>query len=166
MAQIEIVTIVRDYKILPPSWARPFGLALPWLELALGILLILGVVIQVVAAASVLMLASFAVAVGMNLLRGRKNLSCGCSGTRNSKAISGWTVVRDIILIVLALVLTSWGQDDVFGTSLVRQASSIVFSQIILPGNGLPFTLAIFGLLMVILLVRQLQRFIHTEGRL
>ncbi|MDD5371595.1 MAG: hypothetical protein PHQ40_21150 [Anaerolineaceae bacterium] len=89
---------VYAYHLLPPSAIRPFAVSLILIELILGITLILGWESSLAAGISVLLFVAFAVAIWINLLRGRENLSCGCFGEKNSGIISPWLVGRDILL--------------------------------------------------------------------
>jgi len=59
-----------SFKGLQPDWlpnvlAAPYGYALPWLEVLVGALLILGLVGQIAAIVGLLMLASFTVALAL-----------------------------------------------------------------------------------------------------
>ncbi|MFQ5615373.1 MAG: MauE/DoxX family redox-associated membrane protein [Anaerolineales bacterium] len=50
---------VADYNLLPKKWTRPFAAILSWLELATGLLLLLGWGTQLAAAASAVLLSVF-----------------------------------------------------------------------------------------------------------
>lgn len=76
---------VAAYRLLPRSWVRPFVYTLPWLELALGLMLLLGWRTREAAIISAMLLLLFLFAMGVNLARGRTDLDCGCSGSHHRR---------------------------------------------------------------------------------
>jgi thiol-disulfide isomerase/thioredoxin/uncharacterized membrane protein YphA (DoxX/SURF4 family) len=70
---------VTSYGILPDSLAHLYGLLVPWIELAIGSLLILGLFSRMAAAISIALTFSFIVANIYGLIRGTED-SCGCFG--------------------------------------------------------------------------------------
>jgi protein-disulfide isomerase/uncharacterized membrane protein YphA (DoxX/SURF4 family) len=70
---------VRGYQLLPESLVVVVGYGLPFLEVALGVLLVVGFGTRVMAAASVLLLIVFIVAIGSAWARGLR-IECGCFG--------------------------------------------------------------------------------------
>ena len=56
--------------------------------------------------AAALLLAVYAAAIGINLARGRTDIDCGCSGTAARTTLSGWLVVRNLVLVAMALGLS------------------------------------------------------------
>jgi len=156
---------VLDYRLLPVQLAPPFGQALPWLELLLGLMLLLGIGAWLAALGSILLLSSFIIAMGINLLRGRKDLNCGCGGARHSQKVSGRLIVRNLGLILLALPLVVWGQDNPVVVGWAWQSFSFALAWLILVDHGLPFTLALCGVLMLALLGQQLRCFIRMEAK-
>ncbi len=159
------VSIVLDYHILPKRWARRFAAVLPWLEMAVGLMLLLGLSTRIAAALSGLLLLTFIVAMGVNLLRGRKDLNCGCSGARQHQKISGRLILRNAILLLLSAPVMLWGQDSPAVQSLVSGLMAFLIARVLLVDGGLPLTLAIAGSLMLALLIRQVRRFVELEAR-
>jgi uncharacterized membrane protein YphA (DoxX/SURF4 family) len=100
---------ITAYHLLPPHWTRPFALTLPWLELALGLLLLIGWQTRLAALTSAALLLLFLVAMGLTLARGRKDLDCGCSSKKHAQKIGWKTITRNVILILLALPMAFWG---------------------------------------------------------
>lgn len=150
--------IVLDYRILPRRWARRFAIVLPWLELALGLMLLLGLGTKVAAALSALLLLTFIIAMGVNLRRGRTDLSCGCGGARHAQKIGRRLIVRNLGLILLALPLVVWGQDHLLVAGWPEQGLAYLLAELVLADGGQPFALTLSGLLMLALLGRQIQR--------
>ena len=49
------------------------------------------------------LLALYAAAIAVNLARGRRHLDCGCTGPALRRPISGWLVLRNLVLVAIAL---------------------------------------------------------------
>ena len=95
-------------KLRDPAWpdaARRFGAPawsvrpLPWVEVAIGVLL--GAQVRPAAAAALLLLGAFTVLVVDHLRRGDR-VPCACFG--RVRPVSGADVVRNVVLIGLAVV--------------------------------------------------------------
>ena len=91
------------YDLLPSWIAKLFAKWLPWLELAMGTMMIFGIWTRLVAAVSMGVLGIFAIAVCVSLFR-NKDINCGCFGRISEKV--GWRVViRNIVLLILSLLV-------------------------------------------------------------
>jgi uncharacterized membrane protein YphA (DoxX/SURF4 family) len=107
---------VRDFKILPESLVTPFGYAQPWIELAFGVLLILGLGTRVIAAFSALLLLTY---VGGIISLGARGIAinCGCGGVGGvvAKGHTRYTldVIRDVVFMIPAAWLL-WKPDSKF----------------------------------------------------
>jgi uncharacterized membrane protein YphA (DoxX/SURF4 family) len=75
----ESANAVAAYKLLPTNLAHLFGYALPWIEVAIGILLIVGILIRPAAIAGGLIMIVFIGAIASAWARGLL-LDCGCFG--------------------------------------------------------------------------------------
>ncbi len=99
--------ILRDYRLFPPLASRPLTLLIPAIELMLGLGWISGLLPRITALASASLLATYALAIAINLVRGRIYIDCGCgfgASTDKEQALSLSLVARNILLIGLALV--------------------------------------------------------------
>jgi len=67
------------YKILPTDLAHLFGYALPWIEVAVGMLLILGIMVRYSAIFSGIIMIVFIAAIASVWARGLL-IDCGCFG--------------------------------------------------------------------------------------
>src|SRR5882724_2363886 len=98
------VQTVAAYELLPHGSARLFALGITVLEVAVCISFLGGFLSQIGASCAVLLLFLFALAMAINLRRGRSWLSCGCFGPgRNS--IKWQLVIRNLLLGALASIV-------------------------------------------------------------
>ena len=100
LAPLHFQQLVMQYAPLPHGWARPFGRALPLLEIALGMLLLSGMAVRLAALASAVLFAGFAVVL---LLFGdaAKRDDCGCLG-RLQHLPRPWLVGQDVALALIS----------------------------------------------------------------
>ena len=94
--------IVADYRLLSPSVSVPIAWGAALLELALCLGWLIPGLTQVSALCTAILLAGYAGAIGLNLLRGRVHISCGCGGS-SDQLLSWHLVARNSVLIVAAL---------------------------------------------------------------
>ena len=99
---------VRAYELLPISVANFFGYVLPWFEIAVGALLILGVAVKITAVLGGLTMILFIIAISQAWARGL-SIDCGCFGG-GGKVDPGQTkyleeILRDFGLTLMALFL-------------------------------------------------------------
>lgn len=99
---------VRAYELLPISIANLLGLVLPFFEVAIGLLLILGAATRIAAVLGGFTMFIFIIAISQAWARGL-NIDCGCFGGGGAVA-PGQTkylqeILRDTGLVALALFL-------------------------------------------------------------
>ena len=97
---------VVDYEVLPSRWERPFAYLLPFAETALGLLLLLGLGTTAAAALAVPLFASFGIAIGVNVARGR-HVDCHCFGAVHREEIGWPALLRSFALALGALVVAA-----------------------------------------------------------
>jgi uncharacterized membrane protein YphA (DoxX/SURF4 family) len=99
---------VRAYEMLPIWFANFFGYALPWVEIGIGALLILGVAVRIMGALGALIMLGFIIAIAQAWARGL-SIDCGCFGgggtidPEDTKYLS--TILRDIGFLALGVFL-------------------------------------------------------------
>lgn len=95
------------YKLLPEWAVLTVARTLPWLELAIGLLLLGGLLLRYVSVLGAAILGVFFTAMLAAHARGL-GIDCGCFGS--GEAISGLTLARDGSLVAASIVLTvlSW----------------------------------------------------------
>jgi len=100
---ISFAATIEAYKILPPDAVIFTARTLPWFEVVLGALLVLGVGLRWVAAvASALLLMFFAILVRSYALG--MDVDCGCFGP--GEKLSWKTLVRDGLLVGVSVAVT------------------------------------------------------------
>jgi uncharacterized membrane protein YphA (DoxX/SURF4 family) len=102
------VAAVRAYELLPSSFATIVGWGLPFVEIAIGLLLLAGIATRAVAGAATILLLIFMAAVVSAAVRGL-SIDCGCFGgggrVAPGQTAYGRELVRDTGLLLLALWL-------------------------------------------------------------
>jgi hypothetical protein len=119
---------LEDYQLLPPGLVRPVSRVLPWLEAALAFALLVPASRHLAALGAAALLAGYALAIGINLWRGRRDIDCGCAGPEQAQPIRPVLLARNAALVSLALVasLTPLGRDlGVFDSFVVIAASTV-----------------------------------------
>lgn len=89
---------VEQYRLLPPSWARPAAWALLAAEAVAGLLLLPLATRAAGAGLAMAVLAAVTLAVAINLLRGRHAIDCGCGGPEGGQHLSWGLVLRNGLL--------------------------------------------------------------------
>jgi uncharacterized membrane protein YphA (DoxX/SURF4 family) len=98
---------ILDYQVLPARTALVLGFVLPWIELAVGLGLVLGGAVAYVGTAAGLLLLCFTMAIIINLHRGRQ-IACYCYSLAGTTTISWGTVVRNLLLLLLSVVVVAF----------------------------------------------------------
>lgn len=101
---------VRAYDATPEWLSKGIGYGLPVLELCLGVVLLLGVIVRIAAAASALLLLVFLIGLVQASARGI-SLKCGCfgrGGTTDGSTSYLLDVLRDVGLLIAAVYLVIW----------------------------------------------------------
>lgn len=99
---------VRAYEMLPIWLANFFGYALPWVEIGIGALLVLGVAVRMMGALGALIMLGFIIAIAQAWARGL-SIDCGCFGgggaidPEDTKYLS--SILRDIGFLALGVLL-------------------------------------------------------------
>lgn len=146
------------YEILPKGFSNLATHIIPALELLLGIgwlaIGIFAIKLGSVTLISIGLLASYILAIGVNLKRGRNYIDCGCSFSNSNASnsengaqqISQGLLFRNIFLIIMAIICLIPVSDrslhliDIFG--LVLSVAALVllyatFNQLLANGNAI-----------------------------
>jgi uncharacterized membrane protein YphA (DoxX/SURF4 family) len=82
----------------------PLAVMLPYWEILLGALVIVGLFTRAAAWIAVLLLALFDLAIASAVVRGM-SVSCGCFGPNDATVTTWAEVARDAVFVVLALIV-------------------------------------------------------------
>jgi len=97
--------IVENYRVLPAGAAASwFARALPAAEIIVAGLLLWPAARFIGAAAAIGLLLLFSSAIAVNLMRGRRDIDCGCGGASGRQTLSWWLAARNAVLALLALL--------------------------------------------------------------
>jgi hypothetical protein len=136
----EFVGTVRDYRLVP--WPQAAAAALTVAEAAIVIGLLWPATRQIAAVAGAALLAGYALAIGINLRRGRTTIDCGCGGP--GQGISPLHVARNAALIGFAVPVALIGDPTlphvaaslvVAGAAILLWMTFLAFEQLL--GNRL-----------------------------
>jgi uncharacterized membrane protein YphA (DoxX/SURF4 family) len=94
---------IDSYQMLPEWAVLALARTLPWLEAAIGALLLFGIGLRFTAIAASAMLAGFFGVMLYSYARG-KQIDCGCFGL--GEALGPATLIRDGLLVAASLALT------------------------------------------------------------
>jgi uncharacterized membrane protein YphA (DoxX/SURF4 family) len=98
---------VRAYDVLPPGGVEIVAALLPWVELALGVLLLVGIGTRVVAVISVAVLLVFVAGVAQAWARGL-SIDCGCFGGGGAVAPGETAYVQELLRDAGFLLMAGW----------------------------------------------------------
>ncbi|WP_289141256.1 MauE/DoxX family redox-associated membrane protein [uncultured Brevibacillus sp.] len=100
-------------SVIPSPLLYSFARLEAVIEHLAGMLLFFGLLQQIGAVLGGLLLILYSVAIAINLLRGRRDISCGCGGVAGNHPISWLLVLRNLLLMfVCGWVFTNpylWG---------------------------------------------------------
>lgn len=121
------VTAVRAYQLLPTGMAEIVGTVLPVIEVAIGVLLILGLFPRWAAVVSGLLLVAFIIGISSVWTRGI-SINCGCFGDGgvDPDAIKKYPyeIARDVGLL-LASAFVAW-----------RPRTALALDSVLFPGSS------------------------------
>ena len=105
----EAARAVRAYEILPVSWGQAFGIGIPLVEIAVAVLLVLGIATRVAAALTVVIMVVFIAAIVSAWARGL-SIDCGCFGGGGAVDPEGktWRYVSEILRDLGFIALAAW----------------------------------------------------------
>ncbi|ASW53875.1 MauE/DoxX family redox-associated membrane protein [Plantactinospora sp. KBS50] len=116
---------VNAYRILPYEAATVLGAALPFIELALGVLLVLGLATRLAAGVAAGLLVVFIAGITSAWARGL-SIDCGCFGSGGQLGAGespayGTEILRDLGFLILAGFLLTWPRTRVSVDGFIAQ---------------------------------------------
>ena len=98
--------IIYHYQILPDRLINITAIFLPWLELLIGIFLMIGLWMSGTVIWCNFLLVVYIGALSFNLARGL-DIDCGCFSTAGGRSISIETILWDVVFLALSIYLSA-----------------------------------------------------------
>ena len=95
---------IYNYKLMPDFIINFLAIAIPWIELVAGILLVFGITVKENSAILSGLLVVFIIAVAISLARGL-DIDCGCFGTVDGSKVGIMKILENSGLLILGLIL-------------------------------------------------------------
>lgn len=129
--------VLRDYRLLPDALVAPASWMIPSAELLIAVAWLAtwtgAVPAAAAATATAALLASYTVAIAVNLLRGRRYVSCGCALTGGEGEYLSWgLVLRNVMLLALALGATPPASAREVGAGGYAVLAAALFASVLL----------------------------------
>ncbi len=103
----ELAASIAGFRLLPAAIAGPLALALPYVELLLGLYLVAGLFTRIVAAIVAVQFLLYSGAIASAVLR-HIPANCGCFGP-GDPTVADWPHVGFDLVLAAASVFVAWG---------------------------------------------------------
>ena len=104
-ARQDSILAVNAYDVLPERLVEPVAVLLPWVEIAVAVLLIFGLFVRVAGLGTALLSAVFIAGLAQAKARGLE-IDCGCFGGGGpGSGVTWWDIVRDVPLVLAGVYL-------------------------------------------------------------
>ena len=117
MHRDEFHGVLRNFRLLPEGITGPVALALPIVELAVAVMLLVPSFAPQAAMIAGALFAVFGVAIAINILRGRSHIDCGCMRNGMRQELSWLLVGRNLVLMLMAASTASGQTGPLAGAS-------------------------------------------------
>ena len=97
--------VLRAYELLPTWLVTPTARLLAVIEACTAVGLLHPASRKVAALAAVALLATYTVAISVNIARGRREIDCGCFAASAQVPLSNWLLLRNLVLMLAACAL-------------------------------------------------------------
>lgn len=95
--------VLAAYRVVPAAMVGSVAALVPAGELGVALAWLVPGGIGVAVLGTIVLLAIYALAIGVNLWRGRRTIDCGCGLAGTRQAISEWLLARNGVLMLAAL---------------------------------------------------------------
>jgi uncharacterized membrane protein YphA (DoxX/SURF4 family) len=103
----ESILAVNAYDVLPEDAVRILAAVLPWVEIGVALLLVLGLFVRFAGLATAGLGVLFIAAMAQAKARGRE-IDCGCFGGGGpGQGVTWWDLVRDVPIVVAGAYLAA-----------------------------------------------------------
>ena len=96
---------LENYRIVPERLSLPAAVIVPVSELVAAIGLLVPRFQVTAAMLLIFVLVIFTAAIGINMMRGRLYIDCGCFGPMLRQPLSYWLLIRNVVLMLLCAVI-------------------------------------------------------------
>lgn len=93
-----------DYQLIPQAFLSTAAALVLILECLIPVGALSGTLAPISMLIAAVLLLAYGTAIGVNLIRGRRDIDCGCTGPAVRQSLSGWLLVRNTVLALIALV--------------------------------------------------------------
>ena len=101
----EFIQVLHSYQVIPEVLFSPLTILLPGIELLSGSCLILGFFTRAASIVILIQLGSFIALMSVVIFSGIELKECGCFGSLGIQETPEQVIIRDAILLIMALVL-------------------------------------------------------------
>lgn len=99
------ILAVSAYDVLPDGLVRIVAAVLPWVEIAVGLLLVAGLFVRFAGIATAVLAGLFIAALAQAKVRGL-DISCGCFGGGGAgEGVTWWDILRDVPIFLCGVYL-------------------------------------------------------------
>jgi len=95
--------VVTNYKVLPEVLSPWVARALPALEIACGIALLVPGIQNIGLAGVLILLLAYTFGIGINIYRGRTHIDCGCGAASKPQLLNKGLLLRNSLLVLVVL---------------------------------------------------------------
>jgi hypothetical protein len=127
----EFIGVVANYRLVPEVFARPTAGLIVALEAIATLLLATGLIPIAAAGLAIALLAAFAVAMTINLARGRTVIDCGCFQSALRQKVSVALIVRNLLLIAVLVPLLEETPQTLRSLSLLQAIDGLAAGLVI-----------------------------------
>jgi hypothetical protein len=119
--------VLANYRLLPPLLVAPAAILLPPAEILVGLLLLSAQLRPLGALAAIALLVLFAMAMAINLRRGRSEIDCGCGHSFLKQNLAWLLVGRNAGLAALLVPSLLFTSPMAMPTALSGVAAGVAF---------------------------------------
>ena len=94
---------IDNYHMIPLGLENIMAIALPWMEFAIGVCLVLGIFIDGAALLTIFIMSIFIFAITYAIINGY-NIECGC-GLKPGELVGFQKIIEDLTYIILSLYI-------------------------------------------------------------
>lgn len=113
----EFEGVVQNFRVLPRAVVLLVARVLPPVEALAAAAVLVPALRTMAGGVMAVLLALFALGIAVNLARGRVDIDCGCFRSSLRQNLSAWLVLRNTLLIVLALACVAIPGDRALGAA-------------------------------------------------